>query len=425
MFPAPAGRGAPAGSHPAPPEGTGSRPVTPEGVGPRPTTPEGMGSVFQGPPASRVRMPVGSFRPTLPPRPAASLPAPTMLQRAPSQVPVRRVEVPVVPVTTSGPRQDAPSVRPPLSGRAVSVTAPGAGEYTNNLLLQTRIAQLNRKVRHQQEEYKKLVARLPQGVASEGGPNQPDGVETATLGDGVAAPNGDDVHDGADSGDDSASLASNVSRRSQRGSSLSVNFAPDERIEQIIPPGEQVETEVSFVPGSGDGSQEGEQSGPDPLQSDPVVVSDAAELQERDDLGPSRRERRRFPAIPNVRALLTEASPSRVRALTLRDETVALIESEMFPSGVEDRSHEVPLADESPDSSYRAVGMSLSGPGIQSSTPVISGTVLRGQMESEDLGVTPVVVERSRVEQSRRVVQSAPVAASQVGRIHDKVIQCK
>ena len=428
MFPASAGRGAPAGSHPAPPEGTGSRPVTPEGVGPRPTTPEGMGSVFQGPPVLKVRMPVGSFRPNLPSRPA-----PTLLQRAPSQASERRAEAPVVSVATlgqrqgaptnSGPRQGAPSVRPSSSGQAVSVTASGAGDYTNNLVLKTRIAQLSRKGKEQQEEYRKLeeeyrklVARLPHGVTSEGGPNQPDGVETAAPGDGVAVPNGDDVHDGADSGDDAASLASNFSRRGQRGSSLSVSFAPDEGIEQIIPPGARVETEVSFVPGSGDGSQEGEQSGPDPLQSDPVVVSNAAELQGGDVLGPGRHEQRRFPGIPNLRELMTEASPSRVRALTLRDETVALAESEMFPSGAVDRSHEVPLANESPDSSYRAVGVSLSGPGIQSSTPVIPGTVLRGQMGSEDLGVTPVIVEESRVEQSQRVARSVPVAAGHVGR---------
>ena len=422
MFPAPVGRGAPAGSHPAPPGGSGSRPVTPEGVGPRPTTPEGMDSVFQGPPVSKVRMPVGSFRPNLPSRPA-----PTLVQRASSQVPVRRVEAPVVPVTTSGPRQDAPPVRPPSSGQAVSVTASGAGEYTNNLLLQTRIAQLNRKGREQQEEnrkleeeYRTLVARLPQEVTSEGGPNQPDGVETAAPGDGVAVPNGDDVHDGADSGDDAASLASNFSQRGQRGSSLSVSFAPDEGIEQIIPPGARVETEVSFVPGSGDGSQEGEQSGPDPLQSDLVVVSNAAELQGGDVLGPGRHEQRRFPGIPNLRELMTEASPSRVRALTLRDETVALAESEMFPSEVVDRSllgsRDVPVADESPDSSYRAVGMSLLGSGIQSSTPVIPGTVLRGRMEADGLGVTPVTVEKVRVEQSRRVAPTASVPASRDGR---------
>ena len=418
MFPASAGRGAPAGSHPAPPGGSGSRPVTPEGVGPRPTTPEGMDSVFQGPPVSKVRMPVGSFRPNLPSRPA-----PTLLQRAPSQVPVRRVEAPAVSVITSSLRQNGPSVRPPAAEQAVSVSASGTGEFTGNILLQTRIAQLNRKGREQQEEYRKLeeeyrklVARLPQEVTSEGGPNQPDGVETAAPGDGVAVPNGDDVHDGADSGDDAASLASNFSRRGQRGSSLSVSFAPDEGIEQIIPPGARVETEVSFVPGSGDGSQEGEQSGPDPLQSDPVVVSNAAELHGGDVLGPGRHEQRRFPGIPNLRELMTEASPSRVRALTLRDETVALAESEMFPSGAVDRSHEVPLANESPDSSYRAVGVSLSGPGIQSSTPVIPGTVLRGQMGSEDLGVTPVVVEESRVEQSQRVARSVPVAAGHVGR---------
>ena len=37
-------------------------------------------------------------------------------------------------------------------------------------------------------------------------------------------------------------------------------------------------------------------------------------------------------------------------------------------------------------------------------------------MGSEDLGVTPVVVEESRVEQSQRVTRSVPVVAGHVGR---------
>ena len=419
-------------TRPTTPEGMGSiflapadqgvsSPAAPQGAGSRPATPEGMGSDFQAPPTStfqapptsasqapptvRVRAPVG------PSRPAASLLAQTVIQRAPSQIPARGAGTPVVSAPEVDLRQGVPPVRLPPLGRAVSVRAPTPGGYTSHVVLQTRIAQLGAQVRRQQEEYDELLARLPQGATPGGGPNQPAGVETALVENGEAAPGRNGNHDDVGSGDENASLVSNASGRS-------VNFPPDERIQQIIPADERVETEVSLVQRSID-SQGEEQSGPDPLRSDPVVAP-VVGFQERDVLESNEQEQRRLPEIPNVRDLLTEASPSRVRALTLRDETVVLAESEMHLSEVVDGSllgsRDVPVAEESPDSSYRAVGKSLLGSGIQSSTPVIPGTFLRSRMGADELGVTPVTVEKTRLGQSQRVTQPVSAAAARVGK---------